>query len=94
MIRIRWTPPAAADLEAIKRYLDMHYPQFSRPTVRKLYDGIRSLKAMPERGRIGLRPGTREIIFHPLPCIVVYRLHAQAVEILRIYHGAQDRTEH
>ena len=75
-------------------YLDTHYPQFSRSTVRKLYDGIRSLKVMPERGRIGFQPGTREIVFPPLPYLVVYRFHTQAVEKLRIYHGAQDRTEH
>jgi plasmid stabilization system protein ParE len=27
----------------------------------------------------------------PLPFIVIYRLKAEAVEIVRIYHGAQNR---
>jgi toxin ParE1/3/4 len=93
-MRIRWTMAAVDDLEAVKNYLDIHHPQFSRSTIRKLYDGVRSLKSMPERGRIGLAPGTREIVFHPLPYIVSYRVKGQAVEILRIYHGAQNRTDH
>jgi plasmid stabilization system protein ParE len=92
-MRIRWTLPAAADLETIKHYLDLHFPHFSFSTLRQLYDGIRSLKSMPERGRIGFKPGTREIMFPPLPYIVSYRVVGQTVEILRIHHGAQDRTE-
>jgi toxin ParE1/3/4 len=91
---IRWTAPAAADLEAIKAYLDIHYPQLSHSTIHKLYDGVRSLKTMPARGRTGLRAGTREMVIHPLPYIVTYRLTKDAVEILRIWHGAQDRAKH
>lgn len=93
-MRIRWTTPAAADLESIKKYLDIHYPHLSHSTIRTLYDGVRSLKSMPGRGRVGLKEGTREILFHPLPYILVYRLKDDVIEILRIYHGAQDRTEH
>ncbi|HEY9127724.1 MAG TPA: type II toxin-antitoxin system RelE/ParE family toxin [Acidobacteriaceae bacterium] len=70
-MRIRWTTPAADDLEAIKAYLDIHYPSFSKQTIRKLYDSVRSLKTMPERGRPGMRAGTRELVVHPLPYIVV-----------------------
>jgi toxin ParE1/3/4 len=93
-MRIRWTLPAAGDLEDIGNYLDLHYPQFARSTIPKLYDGVRSLRSMPERGRAGLKAGTREIVFHPLPYIVTYRITEQTVEILRIYHGAQGRTGH
>jgi hypothetical protein len=39
-----------------------------------LYDGIRALRTMPERGRIGMRAETRELVIHPLPYVVVYRL--------------------
>jgi plasmid stabilization system protein ParE len=31
------------------------------------------------------------LVFAPLPYIAVYRVREQTVEILRIYHGAQDR---
>jgi toxin ParE1/3/4 len=34
--------------------------------------------------------GRRELVFSPLPYIVVYRVTGQVVEISRIFHGAQD----
>ena len=56
-----------------------------------MYSSIQSLKEWPYRGREGREEGTREILFLPLPYIAVYRVREQAVEVLRIYHGAQDR---
>ena len=46
-MRLRWTVPAAEDLENIKNYLDRHYPHFSEPTVRAIYNRVRSLKTSP-----------------------------------------------
>jgi addiction module RelE/StbE family toxin len=93
MMRIRWTPAAAADLEQINEYLKKHYPQYRQPTMRKLYDTIRALKQWPHRGRSGSEEGTREILFPPMPYIAVYRVNEpeQMIEVLRIHHGAQDR---
>jgi len=34
--------------------------------------------------------GRRELVFAPLPYIVVYQVTELAVEISRIFHGAQD----
>jgi len=45
----------------------------------------------PNRGRQGRVEGTRELVLAPLPFIVVYRVKTDAVEIVRVYHGAQDR---
>ena len=55
-----------------------------------LYDGCDSLENFPRRGRKGRLEGTRELVFAGLPYIVVYRIQDQDLEILRIYHGAQD----
>jgi plasmid stabilization system protein ParE len=89
-MRVRWTVPAAEDLEGIKSYLDRRYPHFAEPTVRAIYQRARSLKAAPHRGRPGQRPGTRELPLSPLPYIVVYAVKPEAIEILHIYHGSQD----
>ena len=35
-MRIRWTVPAADDLQNIKNYLQQNYPQFAEPTVRTI----------------------------------------------------------
>jgi plasmid stabilization system protein ParE len=56
-----------------------------------LYQPIRSLKTSPNLGRTGHRSGRRELALTPLPYVVVYSLKVEAVEILHIYHGAQDR---
>ncbi len=59
--------------------------------MRKVYAAIQSLKEWPQRGRVGREEGARELLFPPLPYIAVYRVKEQSIEVLRIYHGAQDR---
>ena len=56
-----------------------------------MYEAIRSLKELPQRGRPGREDGTRELLFPPTPYIAVYRVKEQSIEVLRIYHAAQDR---
>lgn len=90
-MRIRWTPAAAADLQHLSDYLKAHYPHFRQPTLRKIYAAIASLKDWPHRGRPGREEGTRELLFPPLPYVAVYRVKEESIEVLRIYHGAQDR---
>jgi toxin ParE1/3/4 len=90
-MRIRWTPAAAADLQHISDYLKQYHARYRQPTLRKLYDTIRDLKNWPGRGRPGSEEGTREILFPPLPYVAVYRVTAQTIEVLRVYHAAQDR---
>ena len=90
-MRLRWTPIAADDLEAISLYLLQRHPDWAESTVRTLYDAIRSLPVMPNRGRPGDVEGTRELVLPPLPYIIVYRLHRESVEVLRIWHSSQDR---
>jgi len=89
-MRIRWTVPAADDLEGIKNYLQEYYPQFAEPTIRTIYKRIYSLKTAPSRGRPGHRTDTRELTLAPLPYVVVYSVKADAILILHIYHGSQD----
>ena len=91
-MRIRWTPAAVADLEHISNYLKDRRPEYRSSTMRKLYEAIRSLRRSPDRGRPGSEHGTREFFFAPLPYVAVYRVAEQSVEVLRVYHTAQDRA--
>jgi toxin ParE1/3/4 len=90
-MRIRWTPAAAADLQHINDYLSEHHPRYRQPTMRKLYETVRALKQSPQRGRLGREDGTRELLLSPLPYLAVYRVTTKSVEVVRIYHTAQDR---
>jgi addiction module RelE/StbE family toxin len=91
-MRIRWTSPAAQDMQGISDYLKERHPQYRLPTMHKLYGKIQSLKETPHIGRPGRIEGTREILFTPLPYVAVYRVEGEIVEIWRIWHAAQDRS--
>jgi len=90
-MRIRWTRAAADDLQAIHDFLIENHPHLVHSTITKLYDGICSLKKMPQRGRRGREDGTRELVFAPLPYIVAYRVKEDQVEILHVHHSSRHR---
>jgi toxin ParE1/3/4 len=88
---IRWSLPAAEDLERICERIERDSPETARRVARTIYDGCARLKDFPHIGRASSRmTGRRELVFSSLPYIVVYRVTDQAVEISRIFHGAQD----
>ena len=47
------------------------------------------LSDVPEMGRAGRIPGTRELVIPRLPYILVYRLTTSTVDILTILHASQ-----
>jgi toxin ParE1/3/4 len=90
-MQVRWSAPAVEDLERICERIERDNPEAARRVARTVYDGCAGLKDFPRLGRTSSRmPGRRELVFSPLPYIVVYRVTEHAVEISRIFHGAQD----
>jgi plasmid stabilization system protein ParE len=77
-MRLRWTTPATQDLYNIVRPIQQDSRDAAATVAKTLYDGCGSLGNFPRRGRKGRIEGTRE------------RIQDQNLEILRIYHGAQD----
>ena len=91
MIKIRWSEPAVRDLERICSRIERDNPEAATHVARVIYDGCAQLSNFPNLGRESNRiPGRRELVFPPLPYIAVYQVKADAVEISRIYHGAQN----
>jgi addiction module RelE/StbE family toxin len=90
-MQVRWSLPAAEDLERICERIERDNLEAARRVARTIYDGCARLKDFPNLGRPSSRmTGRRELVFSPLPYIVVYQVTHQAVEISRIFHGAQD----
>jgi plasmid stabilization system protein ParE len=90
-MELRWSLPAAEDLERICQRIERDNPDAAGRVARTVYEGCARLKDFPYRGRASSRlAGRRELVFSPLPYIAVYRVTANAVEISRIYHAAQD----
>ena len=53
---------------------------------------IEQLLANPEIGRTGRRKGTRELVISRTPFVVVYRIKAKRIMIVRVLHTSQAWT--
>ena len=89
-MEVRWSPEAADDLEQIIGYIRRDKPEIARRVASMILDAVDALHLSPNRGRIGRIDGTRELVLPGLPWIAVYRIREDAVEVVRIYHGAQN----
>jgi toxin ParE1/3/4 len=89
-MQVRWTTPAAQDLADITLYIQQDKESAALAVAKTLFDAANSLDFQPSRGRVGRIPGTRELVVSGLPYIVVYQVTKIAIEILHIYHGAQN----
>lgn len=88
-MHIRWTRPASDDLTQISDYISQQSPSVARRVALAIWESVGSLERFPERGRVGRKAGTRELILPDLPYIAVYRVRNGIVQVLRILHGAQ-----
>ena len=90
-MEVRWSLPAAEDLERICEWIERDNPEAARRVARTIYHECASLKDFPNLGRVSLRmEGRRELTFARLPYIVVYQVKQNVIEISRIFHAAQD----
>ncbi|MGA2218882.1 MAG: type II toxin-antitoxin system RelE/ParE family toxin [Terracidiphilus sp.] len=90
-MQVRWSIPAVEDLEQICEWIERDIPVAACRIARTIYDECARLKDFPNLGRASRRiAGRRELTFAPLPYIVVYQVKPDAVEISRVFHGAQD----
>jgi len=83
--QIRWTTEASDQLESAIRYIQRENPTAALDVAQPVIDRIEQL---PGLGRPGEIKGTRELVSPPF--VVVYRSTEEIVEILHVWHGAQD----
>jgi toxin ParE1/3/4 len=90
---IRWTTLALHDFKAISHRIEQERNLATANRVcRTIYDAIQILRRHPYSGKAGTEEGTREFVIPTSPYIVTYRvMESEAVQILRIWHGAQNR---
>jgi toxin ParE1/3/4 len=85
---IRWTTEAADQFETAAKYIQQDNPDAARKLAQTVIDRIDQLATFPGMGRPGEVKGTRELVVPPY--VLVYRHTDDIVEILYIWHGAQD----
>jgi toxin ParE1/3/4 len=92
-MRILWTALALEDLKIISARIERQRNLASANRVcRAIYNTVQILRRFPESGKTGIEEGTREFVVPNLPYIIAYRvIESGAVQILRIWHGAQNR---
>ena len=88
-MRIRWTRPALADLEAIGDFIARDNPVAARRIVVSLIASVNALRDHPNLGRPGRLTGSRELVVAGTPYVVPYRVLSDDVEILAVFHGAR-----
>ena len=85
---IRWLPPAENSLLSIVDFIAEDKPEAAAFFAGQVRSAVASLATLPHRARARRVATTRELVVHP-NYIVVYRVTAETVDILRIRHAAQ-----
>ena len=89
-MKVRWTAPAAQNLQEITHYIRKDNRSAARAVAKALFDAANGLENFPYRGRVGRIAGTRELVISGSPFLIVYEVTAVAIHILHIYHGARN----
>lgn len=90
MLRLEWTTPAADQLELAQDYYHALNPMAARLMAVRIVEAAQRLCEEPFIGRQGRVAGTREWIVGRTPYLLVYREHGDALQILHVWHEAQD----
>ena len=85
---LRWLPSAENSLLSIVDFIGEDKPEAAAVFAGQVRSTVASLATLPHRARAGRVATTRELVVHP-NYIVVYRVTAETVDILRIRHAAQ-----
>jgi addiction module RelE/StbE family toxin len=88
---IVWSVWASDDLLSIAEHISRDSESYACTVVRELVVAAASLRVFAERGRRVpeyVDPSVRELIVRKYR--LVYRVHPERVEVLRIIHGARE----
>jgi len=88
---IRFTASAQADIQTIFDNIAKDNPYVARRVVLAIEQATSRLGRFPLSGRIGAVKSTRELVMPRLPFIVVYRVTEATIDIIGVFHAAQNR---
>ena len=94
-MKLQWTEPAVADLEAIRDFIARDSEQYAAQFVERVLDLADTFIESPLRGRTVPEAGRvdiREIILGQYR--VMYRVEPERVLVLAVIHGARDLGRH
>jgi len=89
-MKLVWSRQSALDLVELREWIARDNPAAAGAIAQRVLNAAKSLRSFPRMGRQGRRPGTRERIVPGTPYFLCYRVHAKAIEIVAVVHGARD----
>ena len=88
MRHVSWLETASRDLDEILGYIEDRNLLAALNLQQEIEHAVSQLPQHPYLYRLGRVPGTRELVVHP-NYLVVYRLTADAIEIIDVLHSRQ-----
>ena len=90
MARLRWTPQALDDIEAICKFIARDSDYFAHLFANKVIEKAKTLEAFPNAGRIVPESNQETIreIFHG-SYRIIYRIRKDEIQVLTVHHSAR-----
>lgn len=86
---IHWLPQAHRNRLAQLDYISQDNPLAAIGQDEEIERQVNMLLEHPKMGRPGRVAGTRELLESGTPFVLIYRLRAQHVEVIRVLHSSQ-----
>ena len=86
-MRVRYTPRARSDLEAILRYIDERNPRGAKNVKRALKKTLELIGEFPESGRVSGEEDVRVLPAGRYPYLIYWTIEASEVWLVHIRDG-------
>ncbi|HEY6254491.1 MAG TPA: type II toxin-antitoxin system RelE/ParE family toxin [Xanthobacteraceae bacterium] len=89
-MKLLWTELTLADLAALHEHISADNAAAADAMLNRIILLAETqLSRMPESGRVGRVPDTRELVVVGSPYFLPYRIVGETIQVLRVIHGAR-----
>ena len=82
-----WSRRAVGHLAGLRAYIAHDTPAAAGRVAETILGAVERLAELPNLGRPGRVPGTRELVVPGTPYVIPYRLRGDRLEIVAVFHG-------
>ena len=90
-MKVRFTAAVRDDIASLHAYIARENSRAAAQVVSAIERATVRLADFSASGRRGAVEGTRELVVPRLPFIAVYRVTETHIEVVAVFHAAQDR---
>ena len=91
---IVWSPRAIEHLAHLRAYIARDNPKAANRIASGMLEAVERLAELPNLGRPGRVAGTRELVVPGTPYVIPYRLRADRLEVIAVFHARQKWPKH